>query len=133
MSKFFVILVDEAADVSNVELMVMVLRFVDSNSHIREEFLGFVPCVNGLSGASIAKTIEDWILSIGLDMQYCRGQCYDGAGNMARKCSGAAIRIQQTYQQAKYVHCCSHVLHLCVASTYDLPEPKNDGKCVCCV
>ena len=120
VSKFFVILADEAADVSNVEQMAMVLRFIDSNSHIGEEFLAFFPCVNGLSGASIAKTIEDWILSMDLDMQYCRGQCYDGAGNMAGKCSGAAI--QQTYQQAKYVHFCSHVLNLCVASTYDLPE-----------
>eukprot|EP00795_Rhopilema_esculentum_P016928 gene16928-biopygen6032 len=97
---------DEAADISNVEQMAMVLRFVDSNSHIREEFLGFVPCVNGLSGASIAKTIEDGILSMGLDMQYCRGQGYDGAGNMAGKCSGAAIRIQQTYQKAKLIDVC---------------------------
>ncbi len=39
-AKFFSILADEAADVSNTEQMPLVIRFVDSDSSIREEFLG---------------------------------------------------------------------------------------------
>ena len=52
-AKFFAVLADEAADISNVEQMSLVLRFVDRDSNIREEFLGFAPCSEGLCGKAI--------------------------------------------------------------------------------
>jgi hypothetical protein len=36
---------------------------------------------------------------------------------MAGKLSGVAARIQRIYDKAIYVHCYSHVLNLCVASS----------------
>ena len=36
---------------------------------------------------------------------------------MAGKYSGVATRIQRNYEKASYVHCNSHVLNLCVASS----------------
>ena len=83
--KFFSILADEATDCSNIEQMAVVLRFVDSSFKIREEFLGFVPCQKRLSGEALAEEISTFITSIGLRMQDCRGQGYDGVGNMAGK------------------------------------------------
>ena len=35
----------------------------------------------------LASLIEATCHSLGLDMNLCRGQGYDGAGNMAGKCS----------------------------------------------
>ena len=49
-AKFFAILADEVTDCSNVEQMAIVLRFMDNNFKVREEFLGFIPCMKGLSG-----------------------------------------------------------------------------------
>ena len=95
----------------------IVLRFVDGLFQIREEFLGFVACQKGLSGEVLAKEITDFIESIGLRMDDCRDQGYDGAGNMAGKYSGVATRIQRIYEKAAYVHCNSHVLNLCIASS----------------
>lgn len=99
-AKFFSILPDEAADISNIEQMPVIVRFVDNNSVIREEFLAFVPCELGLSGEAIATTLVDTMNKAGLDMGLCRGQGYDGAGNMAGRCSEATVRIQRQYPKA---------------------------------
>ena len=44
----------------------------------------------------------------------CRGQGYNGAGNMAGQLSGAAAGIQAVQNMAIYVHCNSHILNLYV-------------------
>ena len=116
-AKYFSVLADEATDCSNVEQMSVVLRFVDTLLKVREEFLGFIPCQKGLSGEALAEEISNFIKSIGLRMGDCRGQGYDGAGNMAGKLSGVAARIQGIYDKAIYVHCNSHILNLCIASS----------------
>mgnify|MGYP001797961719 FL=1 len=113
-------LADEATDCSNVEQLAIVLRFVDESLKIREEFLGFVPCRNGLSGEAIAEEISTFLSSIDLSLDDCRGQGYDGAGNMAVKLSGVAVRIQKNHEKAIYVHCGAHILNLCVASSCQL-------------
>ena len=116
LARFFSILADEATDCANIEQMSLVVRFVDALSNIREEFLGFVPCKLGLSGEAIAATISSVLRQLDLPLDLCRGQGYDGAGNMAGRLSGAAARIKATNEKAVYVHCNSHVLNLCVAS-----------------
>ena len=75
--------------------MSVVLRFVDQLLKVRKEFLGFIPCQEGLSGEVLAEQISSFIKSIGLRMEECRGQGYDGAGNMTGKLSGVAARIQK--------------------------------------
>ena len=124
-AKNFSVLADEPADVSNTEQMAIVIRFVDTNENICEVFMGYTTCDEGLSGKAIAKKIIDTISELSLEMENCRGQGYDGAGNMAGKCSGAAVRIQHSYPQALYVHCRAHVLNLCVASACKIQVVKN--------
>lgn len=46
-SKYFSILPDEAADISNKGHLSVVIRFVDSEKNIREEFVGFYLCEGG--------------------------------------------------------------------------------------
>ena len=77
------------------------------SSHVRKVCLG----------EGLAEEISSFIKSIGLHMEECRGQGYDGTGNMAGKLSGVAARIQKNYDKAIYVHCNSHVLNLCIASS----------------
>ena len=124
-AKFFSILADEATDVSNKEQMALVLRYVDQGFLLKEAFLGFVHCSEGLKGSQIATTIIEAIEKLGLDPKFCRGQGYDGAGNMAGKCNGAAATIRKKYPHAIYVHCRSHVLNLAVASACQLTYVRN--------
>ena len=43
-ARFFSMIADEASDTSNTEQMALVIRFVDQNSEIREEFMEFFAC-----------------------------------------------------------------------------------------
>ena len=130
---FFAILADEVADVSNKEQMSLVIRFVNDNSEINEVFLSFLHCDDGLSGEAISKKIVQAVQHFSIGMNLCRGQGYDGAGNMAGKCSGAAARLQQQYPNASYVHCGSHVLNLCIASACTIHAIRNMMGNVCAV
>ena len=58
-ANFFTVLADEATDCSNVEeIMAIVLRFIDNFFKVREEFLGFITCRNGLSGEALSTEIK---------------------------------------------------------------------------
>ena len=78
------ILADEATDCSIMEQMAIVLKLIDNFFEIKEEFLGFIPCTNGLSGEALSAEIKNFIGSITLRMEERRGHVYDRAGNMAR-------------------------------------------------
>ena len=118
-------LADEAADVSTLEQMAIVLRFIGSSSEIREDFFGFVVCNEGLSGQAIAKKNLQALKELDLDPNFCRGQGYDEVGNMSGKCSGASSISKRQYPKALYVHCRSHLLNLCVASACSIPFVRN--------
>ena len=68
-SKFFSILADKASDCSNQEQLSLVLRFVDKDGEIREEFLGFLHCELGLTGKALAETILTEIGNLTLDIK----------------------------------------------------------------
>lgn len=125
-SVFFSISADEVADSSNTEQLALVIRFVDSDDNIREEFMGFVACTGGTDGETLSKTIlhmmED---TFGLDMLNCRGQAYDGAGAMAGKVKGVATRISKKYPKAHYMHCAAHVLNLCIVKALNIRIIQN--------
>ncbi len=92
------------------------LRFVDRANIIREVFVDFVACDTGTTGQAITEKILEALKEDSLDLSCLRGQCYDGAGNMASKHKGAAKCVQSTCPKAVYVHCTAHVLNLCVVA-----------------
>ena len=114
-SKYFSVIADEATDVSNKENLSLVIRFVDSTQTIREEFVAFHLCEEGTSGRGIKTVITNAVADLGLTMNDCRGQCYDGAGNMPSRLDGAFIK--EDYNKAIYFHCMNHRLNLCIANT----------------
>ena len=78
-----------------------VIHFVDKACNIREEF---ILCDDGVSGAALSTKLLSTLSEYGLDPNYIRGQRYDGAGNMAGKCRGAAACILQKQ--------CMFIVHL---------------------
>ena len=106
--------------------MPFVIRYVDRNNTIeKERFIRFILCDSGLTGKALSDKIVYCLSDFGLDLKYCRGQCYDGAGNMAGKTKGAAARIMQQNSLTLYTHCASHNLNLCVASSCKVQSVKN--------
>ena len=89
---------------------------MDETHCMREQFLGFLPFKRGLSGDAMVTTVIDFLRYQNVEIDDCRGQGYDRAGNTAGRLSGAAARIQENYKKALYVHCNCHILHFCIAT-----------------
>ena len=66
---------DEATDCSNKEQMPFVVRFVDQDNNIREEFLDFILCEEGTTGRAIATKLIEELNMCGLPLSKLRGQC----------------------------------------------------------
>ena len=106
--------------------MPLVSRYVDPEGNIQERFMKFIHCDTGMTG----EALKDKILftsenEFGLDIKNFRGQCYDGAGNMAGKYSGFSTRIKEINDLALYTHCASLGLNLCVATSCQLQSVRN--------
>ena len=124
-SKYFSIMSDEAADISNKENLSVVIRFLDSAKTVRKEFVGFYLCEDGTTGAAIKDLITGAVAHLGLPMDDCHGQCYDGAGNMSGRLNGASSLIRAEHDKAIYLHCMNHRPNLCVADMCQLPLVRN--------
>ena len=114
---FYSIIADEATDTGNKEQLTLVIRFVDESGQIREEFLEFIQIYN-CTGNNIGEQLKSPIKKYGLDMNFLRGQSYDGAGNMAGAKSGTISNILRSFPKALYFHCSAHRLNLVGAETF---------------
>ena len=124
-AKFFSVLADEAMDRSGKEQLSFVLRYVDGLNNIQESFLGFVHLGEGLSGEALSKAVLAKIDSLGLNIENCRGQCYDGAGAVAGVRNGCSAHILRINHKALYTHCFSHKLNLSVSKSSKIVSVSN--------
>lgn len=122
-AKYYSILADEVTDVSRLEQVALVVRFVDARNEIREEFVDFATAER-ITGKELASLILNHLQKWGLDIQNCRGQGYDGASNMSAA-NGVQGIISRENPQAVYVHCNAHVLNLCIVKTCQIPVVKD--------
>lgn len=123
-ARFYSISADEVADQANHEQLSLVLRFVDAKNDIRTEFMGFLYC-ESTTGESLANLIVAKLEEWGIPLANCRGQTYDGAGNMSGTHRGVAARILAQNNKAIYTHCASHKLNLAVVKAISLPNARN--------
>jgi len=110
-SKYYSLIVDECQDLSNHSQVAIVLKYATDKSVEVESFLGFFRTEKH-DGQSLSELITGTLASLGLDIQNCVSQCYDGAAAMRGQYSGVATRITQINPRAMYVHCRAHVLNL---------------------
>lgn len=124
-SRVFSLIADESRDCSNKEQMPLIIRYVDESNKIQEMFLAFLECEQGSSGENVASLIVSNCQSLGLNLQMCRGQGYDGASNMSGMMKGASSIIRSKFPKALYFHCASHKLNLCIAHSCQLTSITN--------
>ena len=132
-SNVFSVIADESRDCSNKEQMPIIIRYVNENREIQESFMAFVECNQGNTREQVATLIQRTCQTLGLDFSLCRGQGYDGAGNMAGVTKGAAQIIRSTYPKAFYFHCASHKLNLCIAHSCKLSSVTNMMDAITCL
>ena len=66
---------------SNVHCVLTARYLGVSTSSIQEDFLQFIP-VTDVSGEGLAMVIVDSLMQLGVNLEYMRGQGYDGASAM---------------------------------------------------
>ena len=88
-ARFFTIIGDEVADVSNKEQLLLALRYV-LHGVVKEVFVDFIE-VERIIGAALATAIVRCLVAWELPLSHILGQCYDGASNMAGARSGCKV------------------------------------------
>ena len=125
-AKWFTVIAVEVTDISNKELLSLVLRYVDCDTGlVREDLTRFVECDTGMSGHCLAKKIKITLQSYGLDLMKLRGQGDDGAGNKAGSVRGTAALVTAQYPLALNLHCASHCLNLAVVKSLQVTSVRN--------
>ena len=79
--KWFSVMADETRDVSNNEQLTIVIRWVDTDDVIHEDFIGMVH-VPDTTASTLTAIIKDVSIRCVLPLDSCRGQAYDSASNM---------------------------------------------------
>ncbi|XP_049829051.1 zinc finger MYM-type protein 1-like [Schistocerca gregaria] len=120
-AKYYSIILDCTPDISKVEQMTVVVRFVQETRldgvydvPIWEHFLGFLPVPDSSSSTLtqvVLKLLENLKKILLCNM---REQGYDNGANMKGKKSGLQKRISDTNKRACYVPCNSHSWNLVV-------------------
>ena len=92
-SVYYSVMADEVIDSSNKEQFVVCLRWVDHDLVTHEELVGLY-AVDNITSETLVNSLKNVLLRMGLSVQNCRGQCYDGANfnNMIGSKSGVATQ-----------------------------------------
>lgn len=114
-AKYFSIIIDSTPDITHVDQLTFILRYVSEDGIPIERFFGFLP-IYSHTGESLENEVLKNLEILGLDICSCRGQSYDNAANMSGKYNGLQNRIKKHSQTAHYVPCASHSLNLIVSS-----------------
>ena len=108
---YFTIMIDETADCSNKEQVVLVFRWVSEDLVAHEEFIGLY-LTDSIASTALVAIIEDTLLRMNIKLEHCRGQCFDGASVMTGARNGVAKVISDKESRAIFSHCYGHALNL---------------------
>lgn len=110
-AKYYSVVVDSSPDISNVDELAIIIRYVQQSGTPVERFLCFIPNV-GHGSAALFEAVLDVLSKYNIDIQNCRGQSYDNASNMSGAYSGLQARIREVCPEAIYTPCSAHSLNL---------------------
>ena len=111
-SKYFGIIVDSTPDLTHMDQLTFILRYVDTADLVPvERLLKFIP-IYSHKGKSLSDVILDFLSRNDVDIMNCRSQSYDNASNMSGRYNGVQACIKKINPLADYVPCSAHSLNL---------------------
>lgn len=117
-AKYFSISVDSTPDISHVDQLTVILRYVLPNGKPVERFVKFLE-LHSHGAEDMANQILKLLKNFGLDIKDCRAQSYDNAANMAGIYTGLQARIKSLNPLAYFVPCAAHSANLVGACAAD--------------
>ena len=103
----------------------LVIRYVDSDCVIRDEFLGFLHCDLWFSGKALAETVLGGLIDLGLDIRNCCGHDYDGTAAVSVHINGLSAHMCKINNKAIYTHCHSHCLNIVIGKSCNIQCVRN--------
>ncbi|KAL4134859.1 hypothetical protein QTP88_006560 [Uroleucon formosanum] len=125
-SGVFSFIIDTTTDVSNIEQLSLVIRFINENEDVEERLVA-LENVSDARGIGMFNVLCNICEKYGIDWenQLC-AQSYDGASSMQGQYSGVRAYIQEKNPRAIYVWCFSHILNLVVVDTCDTSKTMRN-------
>ena len=114
--KFYALMADDVADVSNKEQVAICLRSIDDNFEAHENFIG-MHVVDSIGSDVLVAILKDVLMRLNLSIHNCRGQCYNDAANMAGAKNGVAVQLANEGSRAIFTHYYRHALNLAAGDT----------------
>ncbi len=109
---FYTIMLDETSDISVREQVSRCFWFVSATTfEIHEVFVGFY-CTDSTKATTLLDIVKDICVRLEQPINKCRGQCYDGAANVAGIRQGLQAMFLKEEPRALFVHCLAHTLNL---------------------
>lgn len=129
--KYYAIILDGTTDVSRIEQMCVILRYVyfdeaDRKWQIRESFIKFVDISSTKTGALITDVALRELESMGLNIDDIRGQGFDNGSPMKGKNIGVQKRILDKNPRAFFCPCSNHSLNLSVNDSADITPTTTE-------
>ena len=106
-NNFFSIICDEASDFSKLEQLSFSVRSASCNNSYEtvENFIGILPCDQGLTSDALLKYIQDILTRCNMDMKKLVGTAFDGASSIVR----LAGLLKETFgDNLIHIHCFAH-------------------------
>lgn len=111
VAKYYGVIVDSTPDISHIDQLSIIVRYVDEKGEPLERFIHFVP-IHSHGSSNLCDSIVNLFQNLEIEIENCRGQSYDNASNMAGRYTGLQARIKELSPLAEYVPCAAHSLNL---------------------
>lgn len=111
LAKYFSIIVDSMPDISHVDQLTFVIRYIQIDGTPVERFLKFISNA-GHKALEMTEAITTRLEEFEIDIGNCRGRSYDNAANMSGAYNGLQAQIKTLSPHAKYIPCAAHSLNL---------------------
>lgn len=110
-AKYYSICIDSTPDVSHIDQLTFIVRYVNKFGETTERFLKFFP-IESHKADSLYQDVLNILNEMSLSLDNCRGQSYDNAANMAGKYAGLQAKLREINPMADYIPCAAHSLNL---------------------
>ncbi len=112
-AKYFLLIADEATDISHNAQICIAIRWVDSSYEVHEAAIGLLQLPD-TKAFTLFSVVKDCLLRCSLPITNCIVQAYVGALNMSGVRSGVQALMKKETDSCLYVHCFAHSLNSCI-------------------
>ncbi|KAM4742543.1 THAP domain containing 12b [Anableps anableps] len=121
-SRFYSLVTGDLVEFANSKHLPVFLRFVNQQNVLREEFMDFLPFVDGDESVLVERLEAQLVDRWGLSMEDCRGQAHKATGTSTTKMKAVAVLLLEKYPLALHMPCSHMALNIHLAN--NLPYPN---------